>query len=284
MEIGVVGQGFVGSALSEGMRHAYNVFSYDKYKESTENSIEDLVKKSDCIFVCVPTPMRSNGKCDISIVESVVMELDDAFLRHRKKGGIVVIKSTVPPGTTAYLNSKTELVEVAFNPEFLREKTALQDFINQDRIVLGSESEDVLDKLEMIYSMAYPDVPILRLGTSEAEMVKYTTNCFLATKVIFANNLYDLCNSMNVDYEKMINAAMYDDRLGNSHWGVPGHDGSRGFGGHCFPKDLNALIYEAKQNGAEVPLMEKVWEENLRIRPSMERDWENMVGRAVVND
>jgi UDPglucose 6-dehydrogenase len=115
-------------------------------------------------------------------------------------------------------------------------------------------------------------------------MVKYFTNCFLATKVIFSNEMKQVCDPLNIDYDKVVEYALYDERLGRSHWSVPGPDGSLGFGGHCFPKDLNALIEVAKNNSVDPRILRCVWEKNLEIRNENDRDWEKMTGRAVSED
>lgn len=280
--IGVIGQGFVGGALTEGMKHSCRVWTYDKFDESKSDvkDVSGLVEECDVIFVCVPTPMFSNGQCDTSIVESVVKEIDDAC----KESGfecVVVIKSTVPPGITEYLNDTYENIEVIFNPEFLREASPVEDFKNQNRIVLGG-SMDAMSKVAEIYRRAYPGVPVIGLESKAAEMVKYVTNCFLATKVSFANEIFEICQKLDVSYDGVVNAAMFDDRLGKSHWQVPGPDGSLGFGGHCFPKDLSALSFVSKMIGIEPVMLDATWKKNLVVREKSERDWEQMKGRAVV--
>lgn len=280
--IGVVGQGFVGTAMNEGMKHACYVWVYDKFKEEVSNvhSIGELVEWARVIFVCVPTPMFPNGKCDISIVESVVKEISEASA-EQEKDTICVIKSTVPPGTTEYLNGSYDNVSVIFNPEFLREASPIKDFKNQNRIILGGDKESMRE-VARIYRTAYPNVPIIGLENRAAEMVKYVTNCFLAMKVSFANEIYKISEKLDIDYEAMIRAAMYDERLGTSHWQVPGPDGSFGYGGHCFPKDLNALRYTAKMVGADSTMLEATWDKNMKVRTEEHRDWEQMKGRAVV--
>jgi UDPglucose 6-dehydrogenase len=288
------------------MKHAYEVLSYDKFNKerSTEKTLEDLVSKSESIiFVAVPTPMKSTGECDISIVESVIAEIDEICKEKKIYEHIdlimrptltLVIKSTIPPGTTEYLNDKYRFVNVAFNPEFLTEKNSVNDFKEQNRIVIGygpthhfAQQDMVLKGIEWFYKKAYPNVPILKTSADAAEMVKYTTNCFLATKVSFANELFQLCNKLGINYGEMINVAKYDERLGDSHWMVPGPmpdpqgNLKLGFSGSCFIKDLNALMFVAKQLGIDPKVMNGVWEKNLEVRP--ERDWEQLVGRAVVD-
>lgn len=282
--IGVCGQGFVGTAVREGMKHAMDVLTYDKFKPelSTELSIADMVRKTDTIFVCVPTPMRDDGSSDTSIVESVVREIDSAVAAQGLHCPVVVIKSTVPPGTSQALDAKYDNVYVAFNPEFLTEANAIEDFKNQDRIVVGHDRRAVLEHLEELYHEAYPNVPVFKVSSSAAEMVKYTTNCFLATKLSFANELFQICKALGVTYAEVVEVAKQDKRLGTSHWMVPGPDGKFGWGLSCFPKDLNALKFLAEEAGVATTMLNAAWEKNLEVRPPEDRDWEHME-KAVVN-
>jgi UDPglucose 6-dehydrogenase len=136
-----------------------------------------------------------------------------------------------------------------------------------------------------VFSTAFPKVPIIKTSSTTAEMVKYVTNNFLTVKVAFANEMAQICEALDkkgldIDYDKVIEYAKYDTRLGESHWAVPGPDGSRGFSGSCFPKDINGMIAVAKSLDVKPNVLEAAWEKNLEVRP--ERDWEKLVGRAVV--
>lgn len=285
LKVGICGQGFVGGAVRYGLNGIVDVYTYDKYvsEKSTEKSLKDLVEKTDVIFVCVPTPMQKDGSCDLSIVERVVTDINELSNDPTKE---VVIKSTVPPGTTAKLNNKCENIRVLFNPEFLTEANANEDFKNQDRIIIGSELTDYL-KTYRLYSYCFPTVKIVLTSSTVAETVKYTTNCFLATKVSFANELYQICEKLGISYDKMIDIAKLDSRLGESHWMVPGPmpdpEGNLkpGFSGSCFIKDINAFMCVAKDLGIDPKVMMGAWMKNLEVRP--ERDWEQLVGRAVSN-
>ena len=283
--IGVVGQGFVGSAIREGMQHAFNVetFDTDPAKPSTVESITELVERvNDVIFVCLPTPMKKNGRCDTRIVETAISDINDANKKLGKKV-IAVIKSTIEPGTTDRLNERYSNVTVIFNPEFLTEANSFEDFKNQNRIIIGGP-RPASTTVKTMYRRAFPKVPIIKTGANVAETVKYFINCFLATKVSFANEMKQVCDKINVDFDKVVEYALYDDRIGNSHLSVPGPDGSLGFGGHCFPKDLNAIMYIAQDFGVEPKVLAGVWDKNNEVRPQASRDWENMIGRAVVDD
>ena len=283
--IGVIGQGFVGSAIREGMQHAFNVETYDidPAQHSTVESVAEMVDRvDDVIFVCLPTPMKKNGRCDTRIVETAISDINDANKRL-SKNKIAVIKSTVEPGTTDRLNDRYSNVTVIFNPEFLTEANSFDDFKNQNRIIIGGP-RPASTKVKTMYRRAFPKVPIIKTGANVAETVKYFINCFLATKVSFANEMKQVCDKIDVDFDKVVEYALYDDRIGKSHLSVPGPDGSLGFGGHCFPKDLNAIRYVGEECGVNTPVLTGVWNKNLEIRPQAERDWENMLGRAVVDD
>lgn len=280
--IGICGQGFVGTAVREGMKHSCFCWTYDKFRKDLSNvaDLDELLDMANVIFVCVPTPMFYDGKCDTSIVESVLKEINE-ISKVCTENKVVVIKSTVPPGTTKYFNETYKDIDIVFNPEFLTEKNSIQDFKDQNRIILGGKSAGVY-KLESIYRDAYPNVPILRMDSTSAEMVKYITNCFLATKVSFFNEMKQIMDKLNISYEEVIEAAKFDERLGKSHMQVPGPDGAYGFGLSCFPKDLNALTYAAKSLGIKTTMLEATWKKNLEVRKPEDRDWEKM-SKAVVN-
>lgn len=282
MEIGIVGQGFVGTAVREGLKDYHNVHTYDKFKtEASTMSLKSLVTHSDIIFVCVPTPMDSEtGVAHTGIVESVVAQIDE-LASEVGNAPTLVIKSTVPPGTTAQLNDSTAYCDVTFNPEFLTEANAINDFKNQNRIIIGAPRGVNADNVVHAFRVAFPDVNIVVSRAAEAEMCKYIINTFLSVKVSFANEIYDICDATHVNYNEAVELAKLDPRVGQSHWMVPGPDGSRGFGGHCFPKDLTALRYVASQQPVETSVLDATWKTNNRVRE--DRDWEAQEGRAVIN-
>ena len=271
--IGIIGQGFVGSAVREGLKEVFDIETYDKFKESTCNSIKELCEKTKIIFVCLPTPMRKDGTCDLSIVRNTVLEVDKNSNEY-----IIVIKSTVPPGTTKQLNKECTFSQVIFNPEFLTEANYIDDFKNQSRIIVGGPRPGSTI-IKNLYKKAFYNTPIIKTGSNTAEMVKYFLNCFLATKVSFANEMRSICDNVDIDYDKVVEYALYDNRIGKTHFATPGPDGKRGFGGSCFPKDINAMIAFAKENGVFPTVLEAAWDKNLEVRP--ERDWEKLLGRAI---
>jgi nucleotide sugar dehydrogenase len=281
LTIGIVGIGFVGNALDTVLGQFYRIERYDlEPSKATVADLEQLTEVVDGpIFLAVPTPMQGDGRCDTSRVESIVHRLD-ACVQSRRQGRrrVVVIKSTVEPGTTARLNTECQYLEVVFNPEFLTEANAVEDFRNQNRIILGG-SQPATRAVRQVYETAFPDAVIFETSSDAAELVKYVTNGFLAIKVAFANEVEALCQALGLTYDEVKRMATCDARLGTTHWGVPGLDGRRGFGGSCLPKDLRALMSVALRLGTPAGTMEGAWATNLRVRP--ERDWEQLKGRAV---
>ena len=281
-KIGIVGQGYVGTAVKEVFSKYYSVNTYDLDKDKcTVDYLEDLVELSNIIFVCVPTPMKKDGKCDTSIVEAVVKDINDMVVSRNVSGRVVVIKSTIPPGTTERLSEECRNIPLVFNPEFLTEANFIEDFKNQDRIILGGKRPGTT-KVKQVYSKVLPNTKVIKTGSTHAEMVKYMTNTFLATKVSFANEMYEMCARLGIDYDKVTEYATYDERLGKSHWSVPGPDGKLGFGGSCFPKDINALIHLGLELDMSPQVLMAAWETNLNVRP--ECDWKELKGRAVVDE
>jgi UDPglucose 6-dehydrogenase len=281
-KVGIIGLGFVGTAVETGLQSVAEIRSYDKFKD-TEN-LDSVVNNSDIIFVCVPTPMEDSGHCDTSIVEEVCYDIS----RVAKERKAIVIKSTVPPGTTQmiydYLGGSHSIM---FNPEFLTERNFIQDFMEQDRIFIGSargcESRDVALVLSLYEAFAKTQEKpafIGELASAEAsELLKYATNSFLATKVMFFNEIYDICKALEVDFEEVRQTMLMDSRIGKTHTNVPGFDGQRGFGGKCFPKDISALIALARDYDIEPMLIDTAWSSNLIIREDY--DWQDIKGATT---
>ena len=309
MSVGVIGQGFVGGSLTTVFaERGETVYTYDKTGKTAQGSFDlsstwslkgmvDYAERvgsakghkfSGVYFVCVPTPMYEDGSADLSIVESVLEDLANI-----PGDRIAVVKSTVPPGSTDTWNKRYNQMglHVIFNPEFLTEANAINDMREQNRIVLGGP-RPYINTVRNIFQRAFPKVPIIKTSATTAEMVKYVTNCMLAVKVSFANEVAQICEALdadglNIDYDKVVEYAKVDRRLGETHWSVPGpvptHDGRyvRGFGGHCFPKDINALMSVARKYDVKPSVMQAAWEKNLEVRGPDDRDWEKQIGRAV---
>ena len=284
MIIGIIGQGFVGTAVREGLKHFYETYVFDLDINVCPSEmflpLKDIVEKCDIIFQCLPTPMKKSGECDLSTVRSSLENINQ-LSKLLDKTPIIIIKSTVPPGTCEKLNQDFDHLNIVFSPEFLTEANATEDFKNQNRIIVGGP-RPYTDQVKSMFRKAFPHIPIVKTGYKTAEMVKYFINNFLSVKVSFANEMYQLCNKLDIDYDKVTEYALFDQRIGRSHLSVPGPDGDFGFGGHCFPKDLDAMIYLMIKNDLEPIMLEATREKNNRVRKN--RDWEKMKGRAVSED
>ena len=273
INIGIVGLGYVGKACLSFFKRKHNCYSFDINNSGTESSIKALVKKVDIVFLCIPTPMKQSGECDISIVKNVLTQINELNIKLP-----CIIKSTIPPGTSKIFNDAFDNLQIIFNPEFLTEANFIEDFKNQDRIIIGDKNKKGL--VNDLYEKSFPKAKIINCSYEEAEMVKYFTNTFLATKVSFANEMFELCNKLNINYDNVYKLAILDKRLGFSHFKVPGPDGSRGFGGTCLPKDINAILNIFNTNDLKSYILESVWERNIN-QDRKEQDWKKLKGRAV---
>lgn len=271
--IGIIGWGVVGRAVGEGFASSGSnqITWWDKYKKGPY-SLGKVISESEFFFLCVPTPMFSDDSgIDLSVVEDTVSVIAPKISDTDK---ILIIKSTVIPGTTASFKKKHPKVNFAMNPEFLTEANAPWDFLHPDRTIIGALSQPVSEKLVQLYrDLLGSQAKIFITDVTTAEMVKYMSNAFLATKVIFANEMYDLCTALGIKYEEVAEMVAADKRIGMSHLNVTT---MRGFGGKCFPKDAVALLGFAKKMGLDASLLSTVWQKNLKIRKV--RDWEEIEG------
>jgi len=279
-KIGIIGHGFVGLAIETGFQSIADIFVYDRYKAS--ESLDSVVNNSDILFICVPTPVDDEGYCDISIVESVASDI----LRVAEERKVIVIKSTVIPGTTEELASCYKDHSWIFNPEFLTEKNFINDFLEQNRIILGEAKNcSQIDTLKVthlyeafIKTQKNPG-RVYWCTSTTAEVIKYANNCFLATKVMYFNEIAELCKTMEINYETVRSLVGLDKRIGTSHTEVPGQDGLRGFGGACFPKDIQALITLMEDYDLDPLILNSVWSKNLLIREK--EDWREIKGATT---
>ena len=250
MKICIIGIGMVGSQVKSWFKDA---LTYDTEKQS--NTWKECLQ-ADCFFVCVPTPYKENKEYDLSILEKVIADIPD--------NKIVVIKSTVNPGTTDDFQNKYPNKKFLFNPEFLTELSANEDFKHPKMQILGvsKESYDLASKIILML----PPAPIMRVvSLIDAEWVKKIRNSFYATKVVFFNQIYDIIQKTEpADYETIRSIVVEDPSIGNSHSFIF-HKGYRGYGGACLPKDTNSLIDFAKNKGASPELLEKVKEINNKL-------------------
>jgi UDPglucose 6-dehydrogenase len=274
-KIGIIGHGFVGQAISFGFSSTVPVNIHDKDEKVSMNTLEDTVNKSDIVFVAVPTPMKEDESIDLSIVESVFSDIERV---NRREDNVIVLKSTVIPGTTDYLQQKHPSLNIVFNPEFLTERKAKFDFLNQARVVIGGQEEHT-QKVAELYNMRFKSPRIIFTDCKTAELIKYFNNVFFAVKVSFANEIKRICEAIGADWDQALAGFVADGRVADSHLKVPGPDGKPGFGGTCFPKDLCAFKSFVKSEGFNCNVIDAAWQTNLEVRP--ERDWEMLKGRAI---
>ncbi|MBT5637038.1 MAG: UDP-glucose/GDP-mannose dehydrogenase family protein [Candidatus Peribacter sp.] len=283
MKLGIIGNGFVGNAIAHAFIPFMEVKVYDKDPDKCSGDgftqgLAGVVNDSDVVFVCVPTPMTSDGLIDLSIVESVFDDIKR--LKHPESQTVFVLKSTVTPGTTRRLTEKYPDINVVFNPEFLTERHARFDFLNQSRIILGSTAGQGSAKVKELYETRFSSNYFIETTYETAEMIKYFNNLFFAVKVSFMNEMKLVADKLlDVDWDKAVEGFVSDGRVGDSHLQVPGPDGRRGFGGSCFPKDINAFMTYADSIGINMNVLKGAWKTNLNVRP--EKDWEKLKGRAV---
>ena len=260
MKIGIVGYGFVGKAVDYGFKRNIEKIIIDP---KLDTSISNLKSHNpEFIFICVPTPMNSDGDQDSSIIEKVLAEINKDYSES-----VVIVKSTVLPSIIEKLSKSHK--HFVYNPEFLREKTANEDFVNASSLILGGEPDD-LKKVAELYNN-HSDCKIVEVHETDvisASLVKYSINTFLASKVIFFNQLYDIYQALTPDikWDEFITMINSDKRIGESHMDVPGHDGRLGFGGACFPKDTAALLSLSKDIDKEFSLLKEVIRINNNIR------------------
>ena len=261
MKLGIIGKGFVGSAVANGFDRDVEQFIVDT--KLNNNTITDLVNSFDppLTFVCVPTPEQdTHMDVDISIARDVL-----AKLQQEKYKGIVVIKSTITPDHLTTFKKTFSKLKLVYNPEFLTEANSFEDFKNPSMQVLGGKWRDceVVEKAYVKHS-SVKIVPTFKTDLITASLIKYTINSWLATKVTFFNELYELhkASGTKVPWENFTEMLSQDSRIGNTHMSVPGTDGMFGFGGHCFPKDTEALVYYSKLKKAELSILKKAIDKN----------------------
>tara|TARA_B100001250_G_scaffold10769_1_gene9340 strand:+ start:4821 stop:5690 length:870 start_codon:yes stop_codon:yes gene_type:complete len=281
--IGIIGKGFVGSAVAHGFSAACGydakIRIYDKDPSKSLDTLIETVNESDFIFISVPTPANKKGENDLSILINALDEIDSI---NNNLSNITLVRSTVVPGTTEELQNRFPNLRLVFNPEFLTERSAVFDFINQSRVILGGPKK-YTNEVAKLYSHRFGSyMPILETDYQTAESIKYMNNLFFATKVSFLNEMYLLVKKVDGNWEEAIEGFILDGRVGHSHLNVPGPDGKFGFGGSCFPKDIQALINFGQKLGVNMNVLEGAWKTNLEVRP--EKDWEKLKGRAVSSD
>ena len=246
MKVGIVGLGHVGSAMLELFKDAT---VYDKYKKI--GSIEEI-NKCDVAFICVPTPANDDGSCDVSIVDDIL---------NRVNTDLIILRSTVP---IFYTETKVKELnkKIVFQPEYYGETVDHPFAKLQDRkwLTLGGEEEAVNKAIEVYQTVYNSNIQIIQVKSREAELAKYMENSFLATKVIFCNEFYDIAEKLDINYNKVREAFAIDPRIGYSHTFV--YKNNRGYKGSCLPKDISSIRYQAKQNNIDTTLLNAVVNKN----------------------
>ena len=274
-KIGIIGNGFVGNSVAFGFSPTHEIKIHDKDPKRNLNTIEEVLK-CDFVFVCVPTPMNEDGSISLDIVEKALQEISD---KNKNRNNTIILKSTMVPGSTNNFVNQFPKLNIIFNPEFLTERTAKLDFLTQARIILGG-AKRLTKKVSKLFEERFMHTYIIETDTVTAELIKYMNNVFFASKVSIMNEMKMICDAIGADWKQALAGFTADQRIGDSHLNVPGPDGKMGFGGSCFPKDINAFTSMADDLGIDIPTIKGAWETNLNVRP--ERDWEKLEGRAVV--
>ncbi len=284
MKVGIMGVGVVGNATAKVLEKAHEMFLYDKFKPeySSKENLRNLAKNSEVIFICVPTPMKITGEIDYSSIHNSMEQLIEEMIKIERNPHdiLITIRSTAVSGATDKLTYRYPF-RFAFNPEFLREKHAVEDMENTDRVVIGANDEKSSNQLMEVYKPLFPNANYVIVTRKEAEMIKYAANITLASQIAIANEIYQICKAIGVDYNIVKNAILLDKRIG-SNIEVPGHDGDFGFGGKCFPKDLKALIRLSQEHEYDPYLLQEVWRTNERLRKN--KDWLNITGATSKNN
>jgi len=284
-KIGIVGRGFVGSAVAHGFSQSVgydaDIMIYDKDPFKCQHTLEEVVTSSDFVFISVPTPSNKDGSISLKILEECLQSIYEIAQKAKVFDVIFLVRSTVVPGTTRTLQKKYPDIKIVFNPEFLTERSAHFDFISQTRFILGGDPRDV-EKVAELYKHRFGKaISIIETDFESAELTKYVCNTFFATKVSFLNEMRLVAEKVNANWDDVIEGFLIDGRIGHSHSQVPGPDGKLGFGGSCFPKDVQALIKFAEEQSLDLSVLKGTWKTNLLVRP--EKDWEDLHGRAVVD-
>lgn len=267
--IGVIGNGFVGEAIVYAFSPLFNIRVYDVDPLKSVSPLEE-VHNCDYVFICVPTPMNKDGSQDLS---KVVNALSICTPKP-----IYILKSTVLPGTTKMLQEKFKDIKMIFSPEFLTERTSKLDMLTQSRIILGGNLE-LVKEVSKVFKYRFKRKNIIMTDSKTAELIKYMNNSFFATKVSIMNEFKLICNKIGANWDDALEGFIADGRVGNSHINVPGHDGELGYGGTCFPKDINALLTFSKKININLNTIEGGWKTNLEVRTH--KDWEYKNGRSV---
>lgn len=257
--IGIIGKGVVGTAVHYWLARFHDIIIHDPILGTT---IDELLEETNFAYICVPTPqLPESGDADLSIIHEILSILPDGFQ--------AVIKSTIPPGTTKYLGEKYPKLRLAYSPEFLVERNSIQDYGDQDILVVGTNDEELAEIIfqHHIEAKIVTNEQCMKIDPTSAEILKYSRNLFYAMKVIYSNQMYDISKELGSDWSR-ISELMTSTRhqlIGSSHL-EPMHGEYRGFGGKCLPKDVSAITYLAKKLGVKYQILDAIIEDNSELR------------------
>ena len=249
--VGIIGLGVVGRAVKQYYKNA-KVFDIDPNILSDK---WDELMAQDYIFVCVPTPSKEDGSVDLSAVDNV--------LKRISAGKKVIIKSTIVPGTTEKLQTIYPQLQLIYIPEFLTARFAIEDFAFPDKNIIGYTKKNPRLASEMARVLPVADTHICT--ATEAEMIKYSINSYYAMKVIFANEIYDLCEKLDINYNAVLRGVVADKRINDSHFRIF-HGKHRGFGGACLPKDTSAIAKRADELGVDLSIIKQAIRTNNKLK------------------
>jgi len=258
-KIGIIGYGFVGGAIANAIdMYQSGLVIMDPAKG--HNATYDDLKECSGIFICVPTPQDDDGTCDTSILENILENL-----HQTNYIGVIISKCTAPPDVYEKLNQRYSNLTHA--PEFLTAADANRDYLNGEFAFIGGRVPAYVKEAERIIRLSQQYLKsVIHCTIAEAAMAKYTINTFMATKVVFMNEIEALCSKTGVNYNMVAEMVTQDRRIGSSHMRVPGPDGTYGFGGMCFPKDTSALLKYAEQSGTAMNVLEAAVKKNTLLR------------------
>lgn len=255
--IGIVGYGFVGKAVGQ-FKDVFPTYIYDPYNLDYKSSKHaKSAYNADIVFISVPTDL-SDGRLDISILESCIQDFKDL---NETKSSTLVIKSTIPVDTCNYLSNKFDINNIVFNPEFLTQRTAMEDFINQEEVYLAGLRDHTI-KVSKAYEIFFDhhgnNTKIFQTENyKEIELLKLARNTFYSVKISYCNNLYNLCKKQNIDYSSFRKHFARAEWVGDQHTHVPGPDGKFGYGGKCLPKDSTELLNFCRKNDIMFNMLEE---------------------------
>ena len=285
--LGVIGVGFIGSAVVETFQHYVDVKSYDVRPGLGTHDYVDVIAQ-DVLVAALPTPMLKDGSVDVSIVEAEL----DKLAENLRPGTIkpLLIKSTLPPHKLGPLMLRHDDLLVIHNPEFLTERSAKYDYAQSSRFIFGTlVGDDASPECRMVselFNTRFPSVPQYWVPFAASSLVKYFTNLFFATKVSLMNEFRQVAESWGQDAANVISLVMLDPRIGRSHFQSPGHDGKYGYGGSCFIKDTGGYLEIAKECGVDPTIARATWQKNLEVRGvlTLTEELNGMKGRAAAGE